>query len=59
MTNAIIKDENTILTVSSYLSGEDGYDNLYSGVLTLINKSGAQKIRELPLDEKKNQKLKY
>ncbi|MGZ9521605.1 L-lactate dehydrogenase, partial [Staphylococcus epidermidis] len=59
ITNAIIKDENTILTVSSYLSGEYGYDNLYSGVPTLINKYGAQKIIELPLDEKENQNLKY
>ncbi|MEL1174389.1 L-lactate dehydrogenase, partial [Staphylococcus epidermidis] len=53
-----IKNENTILTVSSLLDGEYGYHDVYSGAPTLINENGAQKIIDLPLNETESENLK-
>lgn len=58
ITNAIINNESTILTVSSLLEGEYGYHDVYSGAPTLINENGAQKIIDLPLNETESENLK-
>ena len=55
ITNAILNDENTILTVSSY----DNINNLFIGYPTIVNKNGAIKRISFPLNEQEQQKYNY
>lgn len=57
LTRAILNDENSIFTVSAYLSGEYSYSGIYIGVPALINRSGVRKILEIPLDEDEKKKF--
>ncbi|WP_377887880.1 L-lactate dehydrogenase [Alkalihalobacillus sp. R86527] len=59
LTKAILRNENSILTVSSLLEGEYGLDNLYIGVPAIINKNGIKKVIELELDDREMEKLKH
>ena len=55
ITNAILNDENTILTVSSY----DNENNLFIGYPTIINQNGAIKRLNFPLSHDENKKYQY
>ncbi|MDV3426428.1 MAG: L-lactate dehydrogenase [Bacillota bacterium] len=55
---AILRDENSILTVSSYLQGEYGIENIYMGVPTIVGSSGIKKILEIPLNDEEGKMLK-
>ena len=44
---AILNNENSIITVSAYLDGEFGFQNLYVGVPSVINKNGVREIVEI------------
>lgn len=55
---AILRDENSILTVSSLLQGQYGINDIYVGVPTIVGSSGTKKILEVPLDEEELNKLK-
>src|SRR5699024_7051126 len=57
ITKAILKDEDVVLPVGTLLEGEYGYDDVYIGVPTIINRSGAVKIFELTLDDQEKEKL--
>jgi len=59
ITRAILHNENAILTVSAYLDGEYGEQNVYIGVPAIINRSGIREIMELQLDEKEQQQFHY
>lgn len=48
---AILRDENSILTVSSLLEGQYGINDIYVGVPTIVGSSGIKKILEVPLNE--------
>jgi L-lactate dehydrogenase len=54
----ILRDENSILTVSSLLDGEYGLKDLYLGVPAVVGISGIKKTLEVPLnvDELRNLK---
>ena len=54
---AVINDENSILTVSSYLNNQYGQDDIYIGVPAIINKNGVRELLELELNEKEQAKL--
>ena len=41
---AILRDENTILTVSTLMQGEYGIDDVYLAVPTVVNADGAVRI---------------
>jgi L-lactate dehydrogenase len=47
--NAIFNDENSVLTVSSFLNGEYGHDGIFIGVPTIVNRKGAKKVVEIVL----------
>ena len=47
---AILNDQNEIMTVSTYLNGEYGQEDLYIGVPTIINRKGAREVLELQLE---------
>lgn len=49
--NAMLSDSNSILTVSTFLSGQYGLSDLYISVPTVINSKGAAKVLEVPMSE--------
>lgn len=55
---AILRDEDSIMTVSSLLNGEYGIDDVYLAVPTIVNRAGAKKILEVSLDNAELEKLK-
>ena len=50
ITQAILQNENCILTVSSYLDGQYGRNDVYIAVPSVINENGVKSIIELSLD---------
>ncbi|SDJ52764.1 L-lactate dehydrogenase [Salimicrobium halophilum] len=55
MTKAILNNENVILTVSAYLNGEYGTEDVYMGVPAIVNRKGIRDIVEVSLNEKEQQ----
>ena len=51
ITNAILTNENTILTISAHLDGEYGNNHVYVGVPAVINRNGIREIIELDLSD--------
>lgn len=54
---AILNNENSILTVSTYLDNAYGQDGLYIGVPTIINRNGVKQLLKLDLVEEEQAKL--
>ena len=55
---AILDNENSILTVSTYLKdGDYGQDDVYIGVPAIVNSNGVRELLYLPLNEKEQAKL--
>lgn len=55
ITNAILGDENTIITVSSY----DDLNDIYMGIPTILNKEGVKKRIYIELTKEEEEKLSY
>lgn len=55
---AIFRNENSILTVSSLLDGQYGLEDIYLAIPTIVNRKGATDIIEIPLSEEEERKLK-
>ena len=51
ITQAILKNQNIVLTTSSYLEGEYSQHDVYIGVPTLLNRNGAVNVIETPLND--------
>lgn len=47
----ILRDENSILTVSTLLTGQYGISDVYMGVPSIVGRLGVKQIIEAPLDE--------
>ena len=47
---AILKNEKSILTVSTYLDGQYGVEDVYLGVPSIVGENGISKILEVPLN---------
>ena len=54
---AILSNENSILTVSSLLKGEYGIQEVYMGVPTILGREGVKKILQVKLNEDENNQL--
>ncbi len=54
---AILDNENSILTVSTYLNNQYGQDDIYIGVPSIINSNGIREIVDLDLSEEEQKKL--
>ena len=54
---AVLDDENSILTVSTYLENKYGQDDIYIGVPAIINKNGVRELVELELTKEEQEKL--
>ena len=57
ITKAILNNENSILTVSSYLDGQYGHKDIYIGVPAIINRDGIREIIEIDLNETEKEQL--
>lgn len=58
LVRAILDDENSILTVSTYLeNGAYGQNDVYIGVPAIINKDGVRELMELDLNAEEQEKL--
>lgn len=57
LVKAVLNDENSILTVSTYQRGEYGQEGLYIGVPAIINKDGVKEILELKLNKADQEKF--
>lgn len=55
---AIFADEKRILPISALLEGEYGEKNVYTGVPTIVGKSGAEKAIEIYITEEEKLKFK-
>lgn len=57
LVRAIIDNENSILTVSTYLDNQYGQEDIYIGVPAIINRNGVREIIELNLNNYEQEKL--
>lgn len=57
LVKAIINNENSILTVSTYLENQYGQNDIYIGVPAIINRNGVRELIELNLNEYEQEKL--
>ncbi|MGG1400551.1 L-lactate dehydrogenase [Bacillus salipaludis] len=57
LTKAILQNENSVLTVSTYLDGEYGHRDLYIGVPAVVNRNGIREVIELDLSEEERNKF--
>ncbi|RHW41062.1 L-lactate dehydrogenase [Neobacillus notoginsengisoli] len=57
LTKAILDNENSVLTVSVYLEGEYGHNDVFIGVPAIVNRNGIREIVELILNEEENDKF--
>lgn len=57
LVRAIISDENSVYSTSSYLKGEYGLNDIYLGVPTIIGKDGAKWVIEVPLTDIEKENL--
>ena len=58
LVKAVLDNENTILTVSTYLKdGEYGQNDIYIGVPSVINSNGVRELLNLELTEQEQEKL--
>ena len=48
ITQAILRDENSILTISSLLDGAYGIEGVYTSVPTVVGRSGSKQNVEVP-----------
>lgn len=48
---AILRDENSILTVSSLLKGEYGISDIYMGIPSIVGSNGVKKVLEISLNQ--------
>ncbi|MDT8716333.1 L-lactate dehydrogenase [Clostridium sp. 19966] len=55
---AILRDEKSILTVSTLMEGQYGIEDIYIGVPSIVGIDGVSKILEVPLAEEEFLKLK-
>ncbi|MDX5473969.1 MAG: L-lactate dehydrogenase [Bacillaceae bacterium] len=59
LTKAILQNENSILTVSAYLDGHYGGEDIFIGVPAIVNRNGIREIVELDLSEKEKNQFKH
>ena len=51
LTRAVIRNEASLMPVSSYLTGQYGIDNLYIGAPCVVDKTGVREVLEIELTE--------
>lgn len=59
ITKAILQNENSVLTVSSYLDGEYGCEDVFVGVPAIVNRNGVREVIELNLNKSEQEKFNH
>jgi L-lactate dehydrogenase len=59
LTKAILQNENSILTVSAYLDGEYGQNDIYIGVPAIVNRGGIREVVEFALSDEEQEKFEH
>ena len=54
---AIVRDEHSILTVSSLMKGQYGIEGICLGMPAIVGEKGVERMIEIPLNEEEQQKL--
>lgn len=54
---AIINDQNSVFSTSSYLEGEYGLKDIFIGVPSVIGKDGVKWVLEVPLTDTENERM--
>lgn len=49
--SSIVRDENSVLTVSTFISGHYGIEDVCLGVPSIVGRSGVKKVLDIPLSE--------
>ncbi|MBM7540099.1 L-lactate dehydrogenase [Amphibacillus cookii] len=57
LTKALLYNENSILTVSTYFEGEYGLDGVYLGIPAVVNEFGVREILRLNLSDREQKQL--
>ena len=57
LVRAILDDENSILTVSTYLENQYSQNDVYIGIPAVINRNGVRELIELNLNDYEQEKL--
>lgn len=57
ITESIVRNKNSVLPVSSLLTGQYGLSDLYLSVPTIVNKTGAAEVLEIQLNEEEHIRL--
>lgn len=57
ITNAILRNENSVLPVSVYLDGQFGHSDVFIGAPAVINRSGIREISEIQLNPKEKEQF--
>lgn len=59
LTKAILQNENSILTVSAYLDGEYGQNDIYIGVPAIVNRGGIREVLEFELSKEEQEQFQH
>lgn len=59
LVKAVLNNENSIATVSTYLDNQYGQSGVYIGVPAIINKDGVKELLELKLNEEDQEKFNH
>ncbi|WP_019154505.1 L-lactate dehydrogenase [Robertmurraya massiliosenegalensis] len=57
LTKAILQNENSVITVSAYLTGEYGHEDVFIGVPAVVNRKGIREIVQLDLNDTEKEKF--
>lgn len=57
LTKAILNNENSIYSVSAYLRGEYGHEDIYVGVPAIVNANGVKTVLEIPLTDNEQERM--
>lgn len=59
LTRAILHNENSVLTISTYLDGEYGQHDVYIGVPAVVNRKGVRQIVQVSLSQEEQEKFNH
>ncbi len=59
LTKAILQNEHSVLTVSTYLNGEYGNEDVFIGVPAIVTRAGIREVIQVDLDENEQQQFNH
>lgn len=54
---ALVRDEHSVLTITSYVNGHYGVDDLYLGIPSVVGSGGAERVLDIALSEEEHDNL--